>query len=459
MKKQNLVKILSLLGIITIPLFAGVDTLSSQSTLSILGGAFIAGILLTFTPCVLPMIPILSSVIAGEGKKISKAKAFELSFAYVLGTAITYGAMGALAGATGEQLQSYFQNAWAISAMNLLFVLMALAMFGLITVQLPSSLQSRLDGATHNVKGGKFFTVFLLGLISALVLGACVSPVLISFLGVAIATNDPLLGAETMFALALGMGIPLLLMGMGIGYLLPKAGAWMDGVKYFFGTVLLGVAIYIFAELQLISALILWGAYFVGIAIYLGALNFNEENFNGWKKFQKMVAVLLLIWGTMSLVGAAKGNAHLTLPLQMDVTPTVALTQQKSEVKLSELPFEKITNLKELAAKREQALREHKPIVIYFHAEHCRVCEKLKNTTLKDAKVREILKSSYMPLMVDMTDKSNKDANAVKKKLKVFGPPAFVIIDADGEVLEDDIAYGYQSATNLYDMLDMNTAD
>ena len=461
MINKNIIRILFLLGILTLPLFAGVETLSSQSTLSILGGAFFAGILLTFTPCVLPMIPILSSVIAGEGKKISKTKAFELSFAYVLGTAITYGGMGALAGATGEQLQSYFQNAWAISGMSLLFVFMALAMFGLITVQMPSSLQSRLDGATHNVKGGKFFAVFLLGLVSALVLGACVSPVLISFLSVAIATSDPLLGAETMFALAIGMGIPLLLMGMGIGYLLPKSGAWMDGVKYFFGTILLGVAIYIFAELQLISTLILWGTYFIGIAVYLGALNFNEENFNSWKRFQKMVAVLFLIWGIIVLVGAAKGNANLSLPLQAEVTTVVATTQQKNKTILSaaELPFEKITNLKGLATKRAEALREHKPIVIYFHAEHCRVCEKLKNTTLKDAKIREILKSSYLALMVDMTNKSDKDANAIKEKLKVFGPPAFIIIDADGEVVEDEIAYGYQSATNLFDMLDMNTAE
>ncbi len=458
MANKNIIRILFFLGISTLPLFAGADALSSQSTLGILGGAFVAGILLTFTPCVLPMIPILSSIIAGEGKKISKAKAFELSFAYVLGTAITYGVMGALAGATGEQLQSYFQNAWAISGMSLLFVLMALAMFGLITVQLPSFLQSRLDDATHNVKGGKFFAVFLLGLISALVLGACVSPVLISFLGVAIATSNPFLGAETMFALALGMGIPLLLMGIGIGYLLPKVGAWMNGVKYFFGTVLLGVAIYIFAELQLISALILWGTYFVGIAVYLGALNLNEEKFNSWKKFQKMVSVLLLIWGTITLVGAAKGNDNLVLPLQVDVRLTVA-TQEKAQIRSSELPFEKITNLKELATKRTEALREHKPIVIYFHAEHCRVCEKLKNTTLKDAKIREILKSSYMPLMVDMTNKSDKDTNAIKEKLTVFGSPAFIIINADGEVLKDDIAYGYQSVTNLFDMLDMNTAE
>ncbi|UCM99981.1 protein-disulfide reductase DsbD [Sulfurimonas sp. SWIR-19] len=459
MKKQNITTILFLLGVFSLPLFAKGDILSIQSTLSILGGAFIAGILLTFTPCVLPMIPILSSVIAGEGKKISKLKALELSLAYVLGTAVTYGAMGALAGATGDQLQSYFQNTWAISAMSLLFVLMALAMFGLFTLQLPSSLQSRLNGTTHNLKGGKFFAVFLLGLVSALVLGACVSPVLISFLSVAIATSDPLLGAQTMFALALGMGIPLLLMGMGIGYLLPKAGAWMDGIKYFFGIILLGVAIYLFAELQLVPSLILWGAYFVGIAVYLGALNFNEDKFSSWQKFQKMLAVFLFIWGTISFIGAAKGNVNFLLPLQEQAHAIMTAAAQKNTLKEAKLPFEKISNLKELTSKREEALRKHKPIVIYFHAEHCRVCEKLKNTTLKDAKIRKILKSSYIPLMVDMTNKSDKDANAIKAKLKVFGPPAFIIIDADGEVLEDDIAYGYQSAKNLFDMLDMNTAD
>ncbi len=459
MKKQNIITILFLLGVFSLPLFAGSDILSTQSTLSILGGAFVAGILLTFTPCVLPMIPILSSVIAGEGEKISKAKALKLSLAYILGTAVTYGAMGALAGATGDQLQSYFQNTWAISGMSLLFVLMALAMFGVFTVQLPSSFQSTLNGTTYNLKGGKFFAVFILGLVSALVLGACVSPVLISFLGVAIATSDPLLGAQTMFALALGMGIPLLLMGMGIGYLLPKAGAWMDSVKYFFGIILLGVAIYLFTELQLISNLILWGTYFIGIAVYMGALNCNKETFSKWGKFQKMLAVLLLIWGSATLIGAAKGNTNLLLPLQEKASVIATTVAKQDIIKQVALPFEKISNLKELTAKREQALRAHKPIIIYFHAEHCRVCEKLKNTTLKDKKIREILASSYIPLMVDMTNKSDKDANAIKTKLKVFGPPAFIIIDADGEILEDDIAYGYQSAQNLFDMLDMNTAD
>ncbi|QOP46497.1 protein-disulfide reductase DsbD family protein [Sulfurimonas paralvinellae] len=424
--------------------------------LAILSGAFIAGILLTFTPCVLPMIPILSSVIAGEGEKISKAKAFQLSFAYVLGTAVTYAVMGALAGATGEQLQSYFQNAWAIGTMSLVFVVMAFGMFGAFTIQMPAFLQTRLEGSTHNLKGGKFFAVFFLGLVSALILGACVSPVLISFLSVSIATSNPLLGAETMFTLALGMGVPLMFMGVGAGYLLPKAGAWMDGVKHFFGILLIGVAISIFSELQLIPSLLLWGIYFTGIAVYMGAVDVSVEVSSGWQKLKKIVSVLLFIWGIITLVGGARGNNDLLLPLKNEqgmITGAVTATSVKKE---SALPFEQIKNLNEFDAEKAKALTQHKPIVIYFHAEHCKVCEKLKNTTLKDSKIRKILGESYIPLMVDMTDKSDAEANAIKKSLKVFGPPAFVIIDADGKVLEDEIAYGYQSAQNLFDMLDMN---
>jgi len=454
MKKQNILKILFLLFFFSLPLFASKEVLSDGSLLSILGAAFVAGILLTFTPCVLPMVPILSSVIAGEGEKISKVKAFRLSFAYILGTAVTYALMGALAGATGEQLQSYFQNTWAIGTMSLIFVFMALAMFGLFSVQLPASLQTHLDGTTHSLKGGKFFAVFLLGLVSALVLGACVSPVLISFLSVAIATSDPLLGAETMFALALGMGLPLLLIGMGAGYLLPKAGAWMDSVKYFFGVLLLGVAISIFSELQLFSSLFLWGIYFIGIAIYLGAVDFTAEALNRWGKLQKMVAILLLIWGAIMLVGAAQGGKNLYAPLKTEQTQSL-LPTQNATAKEAELPFERIKNLKEFQTQKEKALRKHKPMIIYFHAEHCKVCEKLKNTTLRDQKVREKLKD-YIALMVDMTDKSDEAANAIKKRLKVFGPPAFVMIDVDGTLLDDEISYGYQSAQELFDTLDLN---
>ncbi len=455
MYKHGFIKVVSIFYVMVMPLFASDGTFVSTSLVGILGGAFVAGVFLTFTPCVLPMIPILSGVIAGEGKALTKAKGLQLSLAYVFGTAVTYAAMGALAGATGEQLQSYFQNVWVIGIMSLIFVLMALGMFGWFTIQLPAVLQTRLDGSTRRLKGGKVFAVFLLGLISALVLGACVSPVLISFLSVAIATSDPLLGAETMFALALGMGVPLLIVGVGAGYLLPKAGAWMDGVKHFFGVLLLGVAIALFSELQLFSPLYLWGVFFVGIAVYLGAADGLSLPLHAVEKFKIMIAVLLLIWGAITLVGAAKGNYDVIAPLKNVQAVTVSATNTDLQ-QVEQLPFEAVKNISEYEAAKAAARQEQKPMIIFFHAKHCKVCKELENTTLKDPNVRNILKERYVGLMVDVTDKSDAGANALRKKLKVFGPPAFVFIDTEGIVLDDDIIYGYQTAQELFDLLDIN---
>lgn len=260
-----------LFGVFLLSTSLWADSGLGQGTFSILLGAFISGVLLTFTPCVLPMMPIVSSIIAGQGNALTQKKAVMLSISYVMGTALTYALMGALAGATGEQLQSYFQNIWAIGAMTLVFVIMALSMFGLFSIALPSFIQSKLNARSQGIKGGNIVMVFFLGMISALILGACVSPVLISFLSVAISSSDATLGALTMFALALGMGIPLVLLGFGAGYLIPKAGMWMEKVKYFFGVLLLGVALEIFSTLELVNTLFLWGAYVVSIAIYLGA--------------------------------------------------------------------------------------------------------------------------------------------------------------------------------------------
>ena len=321
---QPLFKLLTLLGLFSLPLFASGDVLVNQSLFSILLGAFIAGIFLTFTPCIFPIVPILSSIIVGEGKSISKLKALQLSLAYVLGTAITYALMGAVAGATGEQLQAYFQNTWAISLLSILFVFMALGMFGAFRLELPYALRKRLDSSASSVKGGKFFAVFLLGLISALVLSACVSPVLITFISVAIANSDPLLGAQTMFVLALGMGVPLVLLAMGMGYLLPKAGEWMDVVKNLFGVILLGVAIVLFSELDFISELFLWGVYFTAIGLYIGVFPTAESSQSAWKKLQLVLAGILLIWGIITLVGAAKGNSDIYYPLQEEKTIFVA---------------------------------------------------------------------------------------------------------------------------------------
>jgi thiol:disulfide interchange protein DsbD len=433
-------------------LFAGDGTV--QSTLGIVLGAFVSGILLTFTPCVLPMVPIVSSIIAGQGEEVTKTKAVMLAVAYVLGTAVTYAIMGALAGATGEQLQSYFQNVWAIGAITLVFVLMALSMFGLFTIQLPSFIQSRLNAESQGIKGGNMGMVFLLGMISALILGACVSPVLISFLSVAISTSDATLGALTMFSLALGMGVPLVLLGFGAGYLVPKAGMWMDKVKYFFGVLLLGVAIMIFSTLELVNTLLLWGVYAVAISIYLGATQRLSLKSNGWEKLQKAFATVLLIWGTILMVGAGYGEQDIYHPL-----PKASVTyveKGNNEIKLSgEMPFEEIANITAYDIKRRQAMDENKTMLIFFHTDTCPVCKHLRDTTYKDKRVQEKLKKDYVAVSVNMTDKTDKKIEEIKQMFQIFGPPGFVFIGSDGKELKDEKFYGYQEPEEFYDTLDL----
>ena len=433
-------------------LFAG-DTVA-QGTVGIMLGAFVSGVLLTFTPCVLPMVPIVSSIIAGQGEDVTKTKAVMLAVAYVMGTAATYAIMGALAGATGEQLQSYFQNVWAIGAMTIVFVLMALSMFGLFTIQLPSFIQSKLNAESQGMKGGSFIPVFLLGMVSALILGACVSPVLISFLSVAISTSDATLGALTMFALALGMGVPLILLGLGAGYLVPKAGMWMDKVKYFFGVLLLGVAIEIFSNLELINPLFLWGAYAVGIAIYLGATQRLSLKANGWQTLQKAFASVLLIWGTILLLGAGYGESNIWKPLPEMTVNVVGGGESKNKLS-GEMPFEELNGLTAYEIKRRQAMDEGKTMIIFFHTDTCPVCKHLRETTFKDPRVQKILKDKYIATSVNMSDKSDEKIEVLKKKFQVFGPPGFVFINADGEVLEDEKFYGYQEPSEFYDTLDL----
>ena len=453
---QNKILIL-LLSTLFLSSFAFAGDAVAQSTVGIMLGAFVSGVLLTFTPCVLPMVPIVSSIIAGQGEDVTKTKAVMLAVAYVMGTAVTYALMGALAGATGEQLQSYFQNVWAIGAMTIVFVLMALSMFGLFTIQLPSFIQSKLNAESQGMKGGSFIPVFLLGMVSALILGACVSPVLISFLSVAISTSDATLGALTMFALALGMGVPLVLLGLGAGFLVPKAGMWMDKVKYFFGALLLGVAIKIFSNLELVNTLFLWGAYAVGIAIYLGATQRLNFKANGWMKLQKVVATISLIWGIILFIGAGYGEQDIWHPLPKTVINVVG---GEGKSKLSgEMPFEEIPNLTAYEIKRRQAMDEGKTLVMFFHTDTCPVCKHLRDTTFKDAKVQQILKDKYVAISLNMTpqedEKRQRQMEELKKKFGIFGPPAFVFVNSDGEVMEDEQFYGYQEPSEFFDTLDL----
>ncbi len=426
---------------------------TTQGMFSLAFGSFVAGLLLTFTPCVLPMVPILSSIIIGQGENISTKKSLMLSLAYVLGTALTYALMGALAGATGDQLQSYFQNVWAIGTMSLVFALMALSMFGVFSIQMPSFIQSRLNKSSDGIKGGSIPMVFVLGMGSALILGACVSPVLISFLGVAISTGDAVLGAVMMFAMALGMGVPLVLLGLGAGKLLPKAGVWMDKIKYLFGALLLGVAVYLFATLDLISPLILWGTYLIGLSIFMGALDSVDAE-QKLEKFAKAIGVMMLVWGILLMVGAAYGSKNIYKPLE-NTSITYVQGQANGEVKKPKELFTKVHTMEELDEQLFQADLDEKAVIIYFYMDICPVCNHLKETTWKDPEIQTLLHDKYLALAVDIEDKSDEDIQAIKDRFHIFGPPGFVFFDAEGEELPDDSFYGYQSPVEMYDILEL----
>ena len=407
--------------------------------------AFAAGIGLTFTPCVLPLIPILSSVIAGQGESVTKSKAAWLATIYVLGTAVTYAAIGAVAGATGDQLQAYFQNAWAIGIMAALFFVMSLSMFGLFDIQMPSFIQSRMAQTSQGIKGGSSPMVFGLGMLSALIVGACVSPILISFLSIAIARGSASLGALIMFAMALGMGIPLILLGMGAGHLLPKAGMWMDKVKYVFGVMLVAVAIYLLTVLPGVPVLYLWAALLIIVAIYLGATQTLAADATGWHKLFKGIGTLSLIWGVLALVGAIYGQRDILHPLPERLLSTTTLEQGGASVQ-SEHLFTRVNNVDELDQQLLAARQSGKNVMIDYYADWCVECLKMEDTTFNNASVRAELDARFIALQVDVTDPKDESRKALKKRFGVFGPPAVLFLNTQGEELKDKNFYGFKRA-------------
>jgi thiol:disulfide interchange protein DsbD len=253
-----------------------------------------------------------------------------------------------------------------------------------------------------------------------------------------------------MFFMALGMGVPLLLLGFGAGHLLPKAGEWMDKVKYTFGVLLLATAIYIFTELDLVPALLLWGVFFIVLSIYLGALSPLSEHVSGWYILLKGLGVVVLVWGVLLLVGAAYGEEDILHPLPKSIVQNSAQISEGNYV-----PFSLVNTMAELEIKKEQARKEGKLFVIYFYKDTCPVCKKLKATTFQDRKVRDALKQYYIAVRVNITDSNNKESQAIQKKFNVFGSPAFVFFDQKGKALPNSMFYGYESPEEFYDTLDL----
>ena len=421
-----------------------------------LAAAFGAGLLLSFTPCVLPMIPILSGVILGtEGRQATPWRGGLLSYLYIFGTAVTYGAAGAVAGATGEQLQAYFQNAWAIGIFSAILVLMALSMFGLYTLQVPAAIQSLLHRHSSHLHkrakhwfAGELIGVFVLGLISALIIGACVSPVLVSVLGAAMAARDPWLGAGVMFALAHGQGVILLAVGVGAGTLLPKAGAWMDRVKYIFGVLLLAVAIYLLGFLPQVPVLLLWGGLFIVCAVYLGATQRLPEGARGLRYLWKGFGTVLLIWGILALIGGVTGQRDIFNPL-----PPSWLGGGTTSATTGAALFERVTTSKALDQGFANAKTAGKPVLLDYYADWCVDCVRMERGTFADPAVRAELERRFVLLQADVTQADSADVQALKQRFGVFGPPATLFFSSTGAELRDLRTYGYIERDTLLAML------
>ena len=417
--------------------------------------AFGAGLLLTFTGCVLPMIPILMSVIVGQGDKSASAlRGGSLAVFYVLGTSVTWTAVGVAAGQAGVQLQAYFQNIYAIGIFSLILVLMALAMFDLYTIQMPASIQSRLQGHAQKIKGGSYIGVFVLGLISALIVGACVSPILGAMLTGAMAAQDPVLGGAVMFSAAWGMGVLLIAMGLGADSVIPKAGVWMNRVKHAFGVILIGVAIYLLGYLPQVPVLYLWAGLLIITSIYFGALEAVPTDASGWRYFFKGLGILMLLWGTLALIGGFSGNRDILRPLPMSFDSTVATSTGMPTGEETGHVFERVTSLSALEQRLASAKATGKPVILDYFATWCADCVRMEKSTFADPRVRQVLAQRFVALQVDVTDPNDAQGNAIKQKFNVFGPPAMLFFGADGGLRKDLNFYGYKNRDDFLRLLE-----
>jgi thiol:disulfide interchange protein DsbD len=419
--------------------FAGV--LESGRLWVVMAVFFAAGLLLTFTPCVLPMIPILSGIIVGEGQKVTRRRAVLVSLAYVLGMAVTYTAIGIAAAFSGNLLSAALQNAWVLGTFAAVFVMLALSMFGFYELQLPSSWQARLTEASNRLGGGHWGPVVLMGALSAAIVSPCVAAPLAGALLYIGQTRDALLGGTALFSMAIGMGVPLVLVGVSEGMLLPRSGKWMHAVRQFFGVLLLAVAIWIIAPVIPVPVqMLLWAALLVGSGVFLGALEPLPDGASGWGRLWKALGVLALLAGVAQGIGALSRARD---PLR----PLAGIFAQASETPLL---FEAVKTLADLDARLRTA---QKPVMLDFYADWCVSCKEMERFTFSDPQVQARLTGIAL-LRADVTANTAED-KALLRRFRLFGPPGIVFFDASGREIDGLRVIGYQSPEKFIKSLDL----
>jgi thiol:disulfide interchange protein DsbD len=413
---------------------------------------FLAGLALTFTPCVFPMIPILSSIIAGQGDKVSTRSAFKLSLIYVLSMAVTYAFIGAIVGYYGAEynIQIWFQDPIILSIFAAIFVLLALSMFGFYDLQMPSAIQNRLTSFSRNQSGGSFVSVGLMGFFSAIIVGPCITAPLVGALLFISQTQDWQLGGLALFALGIGMGTPLLLIGTSAGKFLPRVGSWMDTVKSVFGVVMLAMAIWLLERILPTSAtMALIAMLTITSAIYMGALEKLPQSTSGWRKLCKALGIILLLYGAAHLIGAVSGSKDLVQPLKGIASGMISggLSNQTNDSQVGHINFKLIKGSEGLKNALRESVAENKTTMLDFYADWCVSCKVMERDAFTDPDVLASL-DRVITLQADVTANDSIDS-ALMNSLGIYGPPAILFFDHNGLEIRNRRVVGEMSGEDF----------
>lgn len=436
---------------------AGSDTglasyLATANPLTVVGLSLLLGVLLTFTPCVLPMVPIVLAVIAGSqqaGVKPGRWRGLSLATMYLLGVSVLYTGMGVVAGLAGAGLAAWLQTPWVLAVFAALLALLALAMFNVYTFQAPSGLQSALGQRLSSVPGGHYGGAFVMGLLSALIVGPCVAAPLAGVLLFISQTGDWLLGGSALFALAWGQGLLLLVLGAGSGALLPKAGPWMEGIRQAFGVLLLATAWWMLNPVLPAPVMVVgWAVLALWSAVLMGVLHTGPVGV--WSGLRKAAGLLLAVWAVLMLAGLATGTYSVLQPLRGVVTapvmvagsgPAVAATNIKSQ-------FVSVSSVQEL----DQLLANvNRPVLLDFYADWCVSCIEMEKFTFTDPKVAGLMQQ-FVLVQADVTKNTDAD-RALLRRFSLFGPPGIMFFTAGGEYISGERVVGFMNAADFASVL------